>query len=987
MKTCVVVKHLAWSLLVLGAGIGAASPLGAQTSTGRIQGTVSDSSGAALADAAIEARNPATALQRTVTTNGQGFYTFVSLPPGTYTVTARRIGHAPEGRSVRLQVGQTLALDFRLAAVAQALEEVTVRAAPAAETQTSEVATNVTQEQIQALPSSSRNFLDLASLAPGVRISPDRINGTSKTFSSGALPSDNINVFIDGQSFKNDLIPGGVIGQQDSRGNPFPRNAVQEFRIITNNYKAEYQKASSAIITAVTKSGGNRWEGSVFSSYQYQGLVALDTFTLRTKHVADSIAAVTGTPSTFTKPDYSRVLAGASLGGPIIRDKLYFFGAYEGNYQNRTGITRFNGDPAIWPAPIQALEGEQHTSPFRSTLAFGKLTYNLNPRQTFELIGNWRHETDERRFGGQFGDVFRAFSAGENFRNNVVDVALKHTLLGTHWLNEGGVSYQWYEYNPDAFNFDLVGEDFSGIGRIGGGDSRQDLIQKRLSFRNDFTYTGFQAGGSHVIKIGANLDFTRYNMNKQLNENPVFTFVAGNNFAFPTQAVYGFGNGDVKGTNNQVGAYLQDDWSPSSRLTINAGIRWDYESGMANRDFVTPQNVRDSVGLLNDSLFVHVDPSRYFTDGTQRKAFKGAFQPRVGFAYALDRYHKTTVFGSFGIFYDRFGFNSFLDETYRRQHPNFTFLFSANGDPGTLKWDPSLLSKHGLDSVIAAGKAPPQEVFLVPNDLKPPKSYQFSGGVRRLLGTVLVSATYTGIRGKNGFSFEWANLTLNPATNDCCISRAIGVYQNILVGNNSVRTWYDGLQFQIDRSYRRTGRFGWGAGIAYTLSWADREGVDLFSFPQVAFNARQGIPDDERHRVVMNWVTDLPFLFGIQFSGLITLGSGRPFNQISFTDVPGVGRVRTIIGQARPQKFNFIIPGAWAYRDVDLRLRKDFPNFLGTRLGVTADLFNVFNYQNLDPSAFDQTYTINGVPNPNFGKGTLLLSDPRRFQIGAQYDF
>jgi hypothetical protein len=151
-------------------------------------------------------------------------------------------------------------------------------AAPVAETQTSENATNVTQEQIQSLPSSSRNFLDLAQLAPGVRVSPDRINGQNKTFASGALPSDNINVFIDGQSFKNDITVGGVAAQDASRGNPFPRNALKEFRVVTNNYKAEYQKASSAIITAVTKSGGNEWQGSVFTGYQNKGLVALDTF-------------------------------------------------------------------------------------------------------------------------------------------------------------------------------------------------------------------------------------------------------------------------------------------------------------------------------------------------------------------------------------------------------------------------------------------------------------------------------------------------------------------------------------------------------------------------------------------------------------------------------------------------------------------------------------------------------------------------------------
>ena len=123
------------------------------------------------------------------------------------------------------------------------------------DTRTSEVTTNVTEEQVRYLPQNTRNFLNFAALAPGVRVADNEIR---KEITAGALPSQNINVFIDGVSYKNDVIEGGVIGQDASRGNPFPQNAVQEFQVITQNYKAEYEKAASAIITAITKSGGNR---------------------------------------------------------------------------------------------------------------------------------------------------------------------------------------------------------------------------------------------------------------------------------------------------------------------------------------------------------------------------------------------------------------------------------------------------------------------------------------------------------------------------------------------------------------------------------------------------------------------------------------------------------------------------------------------------------------------------------------------------------
>src|SRR6266853_1666927 len=240
----------------------------AQTSTGSIRGYVTDSGGTPIAGARVVAVNAQTSSQREATTQSNGFYAMLGLVPAEYDVTARQIGMAPQRIHVRVLIGEVYPLDFKLAASAIQVEAVTVVAAAGVETRTSEVATNVTQQQINTLPSSSRNFLDLAVLAPGTTIQNDRLNGTARAFSAGSQGSDQTNLFIDGASYKNDLIHGGSVGQDRSRGNPFPRNAVQEYRILTQNYKAEYQKASSAIITATTKSGGNVWTGNAFYSYQ-----------------------------------------------------------------------------------------------------------------------------------------------------------------------------------------------------------------------------------------------------------------------------------------------------------------------------------------------------------------------------------------------------------------------------------------------------------------------------------------------------------------------------------------------------------------------------------------------------------------------------------------------------------------------------------------------------------------------------------------------
>ncbi len=934
--------------------------LHAQTSTGRITGSVTDSSGTPIADGQVVAIQQSTGIRRTATADARGAYVLPSLQPGEYEVQARGIGFAPEARRLRLQIGQNLSLNFQLAPTTVELEEITVLNAPVTEMKTSEIATNVTPQQIEALPSPSRNFLDLAALAPGVQVTEDRVDGTGKTFTSGALPAENINVFVDGASYKNDVINGGIAGQDASRGNPFPRNAVQEYRVLTNNFKAEYQKASSAVITAATKSGTNTWQGSVFTEFQSEDFVAVDTFTKRNN----------ASNPDFKKPNYSRYLTGGSIGGPVIRDKLFFFGSYEGNYQNRDGVTRFNGDPGIWPADVAALNGEIHTSPFRSHLFFGKLTYNMSENQLLEINGNWRKETDKRGFGNQFAGPDVAFEAGENFRNNIVNGGIKHTYFGNQWVNEAFVNYQWYQWNPNPFNFDVVGRQYNGIGRIGGRDTRQDISQRRLSLRDDITFTGFDWNGQHVIKLGANFDYLKYDLNKQLNENPLFFFDDRTNFTTPFQANFGFGDGDIKGTNGELGLYAQDDWSPTRRLTLNVGVRWDYESGGYNKDYVTPQAVVDSLAAVRSQLFVDIDPARYFTDGTDRKAFMGAIQPRLGASYAVDEAGNTVVFGGVGIFYDRIPFNNFIDETYRRQHPQYTFLFGDPTSGDSIAWDPSYLSRAGLEGIIADGKAPPQEVFLLPNDMKPPKTYQWNMGVRQNFGGWTGSVAYTGARSKNGFSFEWANLTLNPS-NNCCTTFDALPYRNVLVGNNSVRTWYDALQVQLDRPYRRIGDFGWGAGINYTLSKAEREGNDLFSFPQVALQPRHPAPNDQPHRVVANWILDIPYVFGIQFSGLATFGSGQVFDSVSNANGQHV-----VLGQSRGR----------TYKRVDLRLRKDFPNFAGATLGITADVFNVFNFQNLG-CYNTQIITGGNEIDAGFGMANCIVSDPRKLQLGMQLDF
>jgi outer membrane receptor for ferrienterochelin and colicin len=912
---------------------------------------VTDSSGGPLEGARITAVSALTGMQREVTSQSRGFYAILGLVPGEYDVTARQIGMAPQKIHVRVLIGEVFPLDLKLAASAVQLEAVSVVAASGVETRTSEVATNVTRQQVEHLPLSDRNFLDLVQLAPGTSIQSGGINDTRKTFAAGALPADNVNVFIDGTSYKNDLTSGGVAGQDASRGNPFPLNAVQEFRVITENYKAEYQKASSGIITATTKSGGNQWQGSAFFYGQGKGLIATDSLPLNTP-----------------KPDYARYQVGASFGGPLVRDRLFFFGSYEGNYQNRANTVAFTYTTHVAPGQFPAFDSlnlsryaGQFTSPFRSTLLFGKLTYVLTPTQSLELSVNGRHETDVRDFGGA-----TTFIGANNVRNDVNTTIAKHRYTRGNWLNEAMVSFQHYRRNPTPTNPDLISrvylDDVGGCcptyALLGGAQSVQDYTQNRLTLRNDVTYSGLQWAGQHVFKAGASIDLAHYHIIKDNNGNPQFKYFTSDSFNFPREAFMGAGNPDFTTNNHQVGAYVQDDWSPTPRLLLNLGIRWDYESDMIDNNFVTPPAVRAALDT--------VVPSKYFTDGTQRPPFYGAFQPRVGLSYTLDEAGRWTVFGGFGVYYDRQLYdNVAIIEQYNSQHPNYNFRFFVNpadSSAGKVRWNNSYLSKQGLLGLLASGQTGLPELELIANDTKPPKSNQWSFGVRRLLGPYALSATYTGVRSDHGFTYICHNAYRNPLPTqspNCFGSPAPGLTGNVFLSSDAVQTWYDAVYLQAQRPYSQASH--WGAGLTYTWAKGTQTGGDLFSFDYrfPTDYPHWPSPGVQRNTVIGNWIVDVPL--GIQFSGLLNLGSGMPFSK-------GAPQDRVF-----PPKQNFILGHAFAFRDIDVRLSKEVPTSGAQLADVTLEVFNVFNYQNLGCW---------GGTTPN-----CISYGSRRLQLGAGYSF
>lgn len=943
------------------------APAGAQTTTATVQGFVTDSAGAAASDITVIARDLSTNQTRTVMTSQNGFYSIGGLRPGSYQLRLQRVGFQPVVRPVQLLVGQTQRQDFQLTPTAVQLSEVVVSAAPSAvETRTSEVATNITQNQIRNLPTPERNFLDLAKLAPGIRI--ENPSTVFRGLQAGAQPAEQVNVFVDGASYKSDVLTGGVAGQDASQGNPFPQSAVQEFRVLTQNYKAEYQKAASAIITAVTRSGTNQWEADGFAFGVVPGLAGRDPFT-----------ASKGLPA----PDYRRLQAGLNAGGPIVRDRLFFFGSYENNLRNQPSDVFLGGDSTKFPQLAQQLRPftGRTNSQFRENLFFGKLTYTPGERHTLEVSGNVRRETDFRGFGTAFNAPQMSAQSAENFRNNVATGLVNYKYTVGRLLNQAQLNLQRTDWNPVPLNGGAVGQNYFGLLRIGGRDTRQQFTQGRVGLRDDITYSLSSGLGEHVLKGGVYTDFLQYKSEKNQYANPVFDYNPAQSTTVPFEAFLGYGNPFVRQNNTQFGGYVQDDWSVTRRLVLNLGLRWDAETNMIPSNYVTPAPLRDSLtGPLGGKFLPLFDSlggfPPYISTGSNRKPYLRAFQPRVGLSYDISGDQRTVVFGGAGIYYDRDIWNYMLDERFRRQFTVLRIQFDTIGPrascPACVRWDPKYLDRNALLQLAQSGQAGAPEVFLINNNTVPPKSYQFSAGVRQVVGPALLSATYAGSRGYNGFAFvrvtNWGGL--------------LPTYAQAFASTNEIRTWFNSLLFQAEKPLRTGDR--WGGSIAYTLAKAEQQGEYFFSLDD-RYNRpknypRISAPNDQRHQVVMNGTVRAPF--DIRLGTVISLGSGYPVFGTDASAGFGPGQRRTIV--FFPPKRSFIIPNAFAYRRVDLRIEKAIPLAGGQNVSVLADLFNALNSANY--GCFN--VFIPPSPGVNAAYGTPGCASQGRFlQIGLRYGF
>jgi hypothetical protein len=938
---------------------GLAPPAHAQRVTGTIQGKIVRGPDGQAA-AKVSATNLTTAAVVTVTTGDDGGYQLPALAPGQYLLAVS----GPGGEAtefVDLGTGQTIQVNLDLAtAQVQGSERIEV-SGKRFDVRTSEVATDVSQAQIENLPQSNRNFLNFAALAPGVQVSTDEFD---RNVSSAGLAARQTNVFVDGVSLKNHIIEGGVVGQDASRGNPFPQLAVAGFRVLTQNFKAEYEEAGTAIISTVTRSGGNDPHGELYASWQNTDLVEIDPFAAKLMQ---------------RKPDYSRYQVGGLLSGPLIRDRLFALATYEGNYQNRANQVALGDATDANLMRFGQYQGS-FTSPFREHLAFAKLTWLAAPDHTLDLSASLRRETDIRSFGGQ-----TSFQNAENVRNNVMSASLRHQWRSSALVNEATAQFLQSQFNPGAENPDLIGQEFIGVIRIGGRDTDQDIVQRTVTLRDDVTFPIVRAAGDHQLKVGGKVAFQHYQIERTLFGNPLFHFRVdpANNLDFdlPFEAQFGVGNPTATSANTQLGVYAQDDWQINGQLLINLGLRWDIETNPLNNDYRTPADVRAAVTELAATVAARNGPDffrveNYLTDGTQRPAYLGEIQPRIGASYDVTGDQHTVVFAGAGRYFDRTLFTTGVDERLRLQYGVRTFRFSRDGQPRdgqqTIMWDPSYLSRQGLLGLIDQGIAPAPEIFLLENDTVPLHTDQFSAGVRQVLGPLNTSVTVSHIRGENGVGFY-------PANRDTTGTRDFlpvpGGFGNVLISADDIQSRFTGVYVTAEKPYTEASQ--WGVSATYTLGWAKIRGDTFnFDFPTIKATPLTPADSDERHHIVVGAITGFPG--NLRFSTLITLGSGLPFNVIDASN--GFG------ADTRFRRNGGRVNDVFAFKQVDLRVARQFTIANQQRGSVFLEVFNVLNTYNyggfdgfIPPTTAD--------PNPNYGKPSRLIGPTRSVQLGLTYGF
>ena len=966
---------------VFATGLLMSIPAAAQLSTATIKGQITSDSRPAASGLAVSAVNQANGNVYRATTLGDGSYVLPGLAPGSYEIRVTGPAGVARTEAITVQVGETASVDLALATVGTQERITVVGSALRRDVKTSEVGTNVSSKMIESLPQTTHNFLSSADLAPGVAFITDA--GGNTKIQAGAQNFDHVNVYVDGVGQKNNILRGGLTGQDSSRGNPFPQSAIAEYKVLTQNYKAEFDQVSSAAITAVTKSGGNEFHGDAY--------VDRTGTNWRSKTPFEKQNEAAG----VTLPPSKKYEFGVSMGGPIVRDEVHFFLAYDGKdiEDSRTVVPRalelLPAGAGIVPSLI-ASQGAT-IEKFKEHLLFGKVDAQLNADQ--KLTGSFlvRRESDhlpEDRNLSAPGNV-------KDRKNDETKFDLKDEWVIGAWLSEARVGYEDATWNPhSALGSPFIKyrvstsattqrlNDSRDVIFTGGSPDAQKRGQEGTFISEDLTYTGWPG---HTLKAGAKFKDMKYDLSgTAFGVDTVETLidrVTGLSYfngtaCTGTNVVNGGLTSDqcritraipgaaVSFKNNQFGIYIQDDWEINKRLEVNLGVRWDVESNMLNNDYVTPADRVAALRAADGPRYGITPPAGQtyaqslarggvniedFIATGDRKAFKGAFAPRLGASYDLFGDRNAVVFAGFGRSYDRTMANHALDELQKNQQPG-------------------------------------GEIWLIHNDFKMPYADQFTLGLRHALGGWNAEVAVSEVYAKNQFIWYLGNRDANGGfATQSPIDPLWGGpngYGSLILGDFVGKTKTNSLFAKLEKPY--SARSHWGVNIAYTYSDAKtthREwNNDIFDFTygkpgQGGFHPSTLV---DKHRLVGAGVIEMPW--GITLAAKATWASGQPRRIVSCAD--GFNNCVTVEGDAP------------SFRQVDVGLSKELA-FGIHKVSLRLDALNIFdtvNYGGFDdwgggPVPAGQPRNAVGGDNLNLGTPNSIRGDPRTFRVSLTYRF
>ena len=938
-----------------------AAPAAAQSDTATVVGIVTDPQSGVLPGVTVTARNTATGFSRDSVTAADGRFRIPAIPPGPYEFTAELAGFTTGlRRGVTLTVGAEVVINFELK-LGGLTEVLTVTAeSPVVETTTAAVQTFLDRETIDLLPLIGRDYTSLLRLAPGAQSS----NGTSFTGSRGRSNQ----WYIDGVDNSEDI--SGY-----SRQSPAV-DSIQEVQILVNGFKAQYGSASGGVVNVVTRSGTNSLTGSGFFLFRNEAMMSRSPYANRS----------------LPKDPFQRIHYGGTVGGPIKRDRLHFFGTYE-----REDRDTFSSSTFVLPSADQIRGASAATRQFLlangiTPEMFGaggtqrlvrpefvdvhKATARLDAQPNANHLLTFRYTTDRENDPSGTGGTLLDFNGATAIFNTNYATFNHKWVLGNNKLNEAylqvGQTYgDWFVSYPTLTNISVTG------GPSLGGPSTypQGRTDKIVQFTDAFTWNlPATRSGEHVLKAGTQIKIFRSDSVFDSNFRGTYTFPSVARFLAGTPSVFTQNQGDTTlARPNQIyGFYLQDDWRPNASLTLNLGLRYDYEGAKT-------EALRDVTGEPGPGI----------------SGDRNNISPRFGFAYAPGGTTQQAFYGGTGIYYDQVILNII----------------------GNARFTPPKVIGVRIDNPAwpdptAGGSItlPPPALSIIDPELTTGYNWNSQIGYRRELARDLgLDISLVHNRGYDQVAILNTNAGI-PGTatiNGTNAIRPDSRYTNVSFYSNFGEIRYTGLLAELNKRFSN----GFQGGVNYTLSKTRDNAFNFvsgFTVPE-RMDLNWGPGDQDRRHVLRgNMVATLPF--DIQLGVIAEYLTEQPLNITAARDLNGDGltgdwinedicrnlptcggfrfsrnsvrQLSTEDANRLRELFDLSPIEAFAknpkYFNADVTLQKRV-RVNGTGLRLTVEGFNVFNIpQRNQPSA--------SVTAGTFGTYTSV-SQPRAVQVTFQVDF